>query len=111
MDDRLGAGHPEQQYLGPLPQRHELVGVELRRRRSEHEHKSAEHGDDATNRAILFLCRRHGRQEPREQVAAFNAIAEHLEYGRRYTTRTNHVQRSFEDTALKQRALELVTAA
>jgi hypothetical protein len=36
---------------------------------------------------------------------------EHLDYGRRYTTRTNQVQRSFEDTALKQRALELVSAA
>ena len=42
---------------------------------------------------------------------AFNAIAEHLDYGRRYTTRTNQVQRSFEDTSLKQRALELVSAA
>jgi len=41
----------------------------------------------------------------------FNAIAEHLDYGRRYTARTNQVQRSFEDTALKQRALELVSAA
>jgi hypothetical protein len=42
---------------------------------------------------------------------AFNAIAEHLDYGRRYTNRTNQVQRSFEDTSLKQRALELVEAA
>jgi hypothetical protein len=41
---------------------------------------------------------------------AFNAIAKHLDYGRRYTRRTNQVQRSFEDTALKQRALELVLA-
>jgi phage/plasmid-like protein (TIGR03299 family) len=41
----------------------------------------------------------------------YNAIAEHLDYGRRYTTRTNQIQRSFEDTALKQRALELVIAA
>jgi elongation factor P hydroxylase len=40
-----------------------------------------------------------------------NAIAEHLDYGRRYTARTNQVQRSFEDTALKQRALDLVLAA
>jgi hypothetical protein len=42
---------------------------------------------------------------------AFNAIAEHLDYGRRYTSRTNQVQRSFEDTAVKQRALDLVLAA
>ena len=31
-----------------------------------------------------------------------------LDYGRRYITRTNQVQRSFEDTLLKQRAVELV---
>jgi phage/plasmid-like protein (TIGR03299 family) len=48
---------------------------------------------------------------PGSKWVAFNAIAEHLDYGRRYTTRTNQVQRSFEDTALKQRALELVLAA
>ena len=42
---------------------------------------------------------------------AFDATAEHLEYGRRYTARTNQVQRSFEDTALKQRALDLVVGA
>jgi phage/plasmid-like protein (TIGR03299 family) len=48
---------------------------------------------------------------PETKWTAFNAIAEHLDYGRRYTTRTNQVQRSFEDTGLKQRALELVTAA
>jgi hypothetical protein len=35
----------------------------------------------------------------------------YLDYDRRYTTRTNQLQRSFEDTALKQRALELVVAA
>ena len=48
---------------------------------------------------------------PGTKWTAFNAVAEHLDYGRRYTTRTNQVQRSFEDTALKQRALELVVAA
>ena len=42
---------------------------------------------------------------------AFNAIAEHLDYGRRYTARTNQVPRSFEDTVIKQRALDLVVAA
>ena len=48
---------------------------------------------------------------PGTKWVAFNEIAEHLDYGRRYTTRTNQVQRSFEDTGLKQRALELVLAA
>jgi phage/plasmid-like protein (TIGR03299 family) len=48
---------------------------------------------------------------PGTKWVAFNAIAEHLDYGRRYTARTNQVQRSFEDASLKQRALELITAA
>jgi phage/plasmid-like protein (TIGR03299 family) len=48
---------------------------------------------------------------PGTKWVAFNAISEHLDYGRRYTARTNQVQRSFEDTGLKQRALELVSAA
>ena len=48
---------------------------------------------------------------PGTKWTAFNAIAEHLDYGRRYTGRTNQVQRSFEDISVKQRALELVTAA
>ena len=48
---------------------------------------------------------------PRSKWTAFNAIAEHLDYGRRYTTRTSQVQRSFEDTSVKQRASDLVTAA
>ena len=48
---------------------------------------------------------------PGTKWTAFNAIAEHLDYGRRYTARTNQVQRSFEDTALKQRALDFVVAA
>jgi hypothetical protein len=43
---------------------------------------------------------------PGSKWLAFNAIAEHLDDGRRYTTRSNQVQRSFEDTKLKQRALE-----
>jgi phage/plasmid-like protein (TIGR03299 family) len=48
---------------------------------------------------------------PQSKWVAFNAIAEHLDHGRRYTVRTNQVQRSFEDTAIKQRALDLVVAA
>ena len=52
------------------------------------------------------VARGHHREQPRIKWVAFNAIAEHLDYGRRYTTRTNQVQRSFEDTSLKQRALD-----
>jgi phage/plasmid-like protein (TIGR03299 family) len=48
---------------------------------------------------------------PGTKWVAFNAIAEHLDYGRRYTRRTSQIQRSFEDATLKQRALELVLAA
>ena len=48
---------------------------------------------------------------PGSKWTAFNAVAEHLDYGRRYTARTNQVQRSFEDTSLKQHALDLVIAA
>jgi hypothetical protein len=48
---------------------------------------------------------------PGTKWVAFTAIAEHLDYGRRYTSRTRQVQRSFEDTALKQHSLELVLAA
>ena len=50
-------------------------------------------------------------QAPGTKWCAVNAIAEWADYGRRYTKRTNQVQRSFEDTALKQRGLELVMAA
>ena len=48
---------------------------------------------------------------PGTKWVAFNAIAEHLDYGRWYTSRTNQIQRSFEDQALKNRALDLVLAA
>jgi len=48
---------------------------------------------------------------PGSKWVAFNAIAEHLDYGRRYTIRTNQVQRCFEDTSIKQRALDLVSGA
>jgi hypothetical protein len=48
---------------------------------------------------------------PGTKWVAFNAIAEHLDHGRRYTARTNQIQRSFEDASLKQRALELICAA
>jgi hypothetical protein len=47
---------------------------------------------------------------PATKWVACKLIAEHLDYGRRYTSRTNQVQRSFEDVALKQWALDLVLA-
>jgi len=47
---------------------------------------------------------------PASKWVAWNAIVEQLDYGRRYTARTNQMQRSFEDSALKQRALELIAA-
>jgi phage/plasmid-like protein (TIGR03299 family) len=50
-------------------------------------------------------------QAPGTKWCAVNAIAEHADYGRRCTKRTNQVRRSFEDTRLKQRGLELVVAA
>ena len=57
------------------------------------------------------IMRTRRGNSPGTKWTAFNAIDEHLDYGRRHTSRTNQVQRSFEDTSLKQRALELVSAA
>lgn len=48
---------------------------------------------------------------PGTSWAAVNAVAEWADYGRRYTKRTDQVQRSFEDQDLKQRGLDLVLAA
>ena len=48
---------------------------------------------------------------PGTNGCAANAIAEWADYGRRYTKRTNQVQRSFEETQLKQRGLEHVAMA
>jgi phage/plasmid-like protein (TIGR03299 family) len=63
----------------------------------------------------IFLGQGHAGdtrgQAPGTKWCAVNAIAEHADFGRRYTKRTNQVQRSFEDTQLKQRGLELVLAA
>ena len=72
---------------------------------------------ERTIESVLSIFRGRGvagdttGNSPGSKWTAFNAIAEHLDYGRRYTARTNQVQRSFEDTALKQRALALVTGA
>jgi hypothetical protein len=79
--------------------------------------KRARQNRERTIESVLGIFRGRGiagdttGNSPGTKWVAFNAIAEHLDYGRRYTTRTNQVQRSFEDTALKQRALELVSAA
>lgn len=48
---------------------------------------------------------------PGSKWAAANAVAEYADFGRRYTKRSDQVQRSFEDSELKQRGLELVLAA
>jgi hypothetical protein len=45
----------------------------------------------------------------RDPGVARNAVCEQLDYGRRY--RSNQVQRSFENTAVNQQALEVVMGA
>jgi hypothetical protein len=67
--------------------------------------------------AVLDLFRGQGPvgdttgNSPGTKWAAANAIAEFSDFGRRYTKRTDQVQRSFEDTGSKQRGLELVLGA
>jgi len=79
--------------------------------------KVARHNRERTIERMLAIFRGHGiagdttGNSPGSKWVAFNAVAEHLDYGRRYTARTNQVQRSFEDAALKQRTLDLVVAA
>lgn len=48
---------------------------------------------------------------PRTKWCAVNSFAEYADWSRRYTKRTDQMQRSFEDGDLKQQALELVVAA
>jgi phage/plasmid-like protein (TIGR03299 family) len=48
---------------------------------------------------------------PGSKWCAANAIAEYADFGRRYTRRSDQVQRSFEDTQLKQRGFELLLHA
>jgi hypothetical protein len=48
---------------------------------------------------------------PGSKWCAANAIAEYGDFGRRYTRRSNQVQRSFEHTQLKQRGFELLLEA
>ena len=79
--------------------------------------KVARRNRERTIENVLEIFRGRGAagdttgNSPGSKWTAFNAIAEHLDYGRRYTTRTNQVQRSFEDMTLKQRALDLMIAA
>jgi len=79
--------------------------------------KVARANRERTIEAVLAIFRGAGvagdttGNSPGTKWVAFNAVAEHLDYGRRYTSRTSQVQRSFEDAALKQRALELVLGA
>jgi hypothetical protein len=86
-----------------------VIDDDLRERARAHRERAIEH--------VLAIFRGRGvggdttGNSLGSEWVAFNAIAEHLDYGRRYTTRTNQVQRSFEDTPLKQRGLELISAA
>jgi phage/plasmid-like protein (TIGR03299 family) len=77
-------------------------------------------GDRATRnrkeakQAVLAIFRGEGAvgdtrgSAPGSKWSAANAIAAYADYGRRYTRRSNQVQRSFEGTKLKQRGLELL---
>jgi hypothetical protein len=72
--------------------------------------------EQTIERVLAIFCGRGGAgattgNSPGMKRAGFNAVAEHLDYGRRYTSRTSQIQRSLEDATLKQRALELVIAA
>ena len=79
--------------------------------------KVARQNRERTIEQVLAIFRGRGTagdtsgNSPGSKWVAFNAIGEHFDYGRRYTTRTNQIQRSFEDAPLKQRALELVVPA
>jgi hypothetical protein len=79
--------------------------------------KVARQNRERTIESVLAIFRGWGiagdttGNSPGTKWVAVNAIAETLDSGRRYTSRTNQVQRSFEDIAIKERALELVLAA
>jgi phage/plasmid-like protein (TIGR03299 family) len=79
--------------------------------------KVARTNRERTIGSVLAIFRGRGAagdttgNSPGTKWVALNAIAEHLDYGRRYTSGTNRVQRSFEDAAFKQGALDLVLAA
>lgn len=66
--------------------------------------------------AIMSIYKGEGQQgdtrgeAPGTAWTLFNAVAEHADYGRRYTVRTSQVSRSFEDGGLKQEALDKVMA-
>ena len=67
--------------------------------------------------AVLAIFRGQGSagdtrgSAPGTKWCAANAIAEYADFGRRYTRRSNQVQRSFEDAQLKQRGFELLLEA
>jgi phage/plasmid-like protein (TIGR03299 family) len=111
LADRLALGPISERTLERSVLRHLWVTEDenLGRRARENRERTIEH--------VLAIFGGRGvagdttGNSPGTKWTAFNAIAEHLDYGRRYTARTNQVQRSFEDTALKQRALDLVVAA
>lgn len=61
-------------------------------------HGRGKHGDTTGN-------------SPGTKWCAANACAEHADWQRRYTKTTDQVGRSFEDSAFKQQALDLIVAA
>ncbi len=78
--------------------------------------RAARNREDA-KQAVIAIFRGQGAAgdtrggAPGSKWCAANAIAEYADFGRRYTRRSNQVQRSFEDTQLKQRGLELLLEA
>jgi phage/plasmid-like protein (TIGR03299 family) len=67
---------------------------------------------EEAKQAVMAIFRGQGAagdtrgSAPGSKWCAANAIAEYADFGRRYTRRSNQVQRSFEDTQLKQRGLK-----
>lgn len=79
--------------------------------------KTAVKNRERTKSTILDIFAGHGPDgdtrgnSPATKWTAVNAVGEYADWCRRYTKRTDQMQRSFEDTPLKQRALDLVYAA
>jgi phage/plasmid-like protein (TIGR03299 family) len=102
---RITARRFERSVLAPLFRVEQGMGPRARAHRAQ------------ATAAVLDIFRGRGPEgdttggAPGSKWAAANAIAEWADFGRRYTSRTSQVQRSFEDTQLKQRGLELVLDA
>jgi hypothetical protein len=79
--------------------------------------KIARSNREKTKESILSIFHGNGPagdtagNSPGTKWCAWNAVAEHADWCRRYTKRTDQVQRSFEDQDIKEKALKLVVAA